>query len=860
MIAGNQGQNIYPDPDNYPTTSFPQPVPPPLVDPDDEGTIITVQYSWQWREVLLAAVDQLINPATWLGDSDEIKLALNRATNLKDLLANPRYSDLAPYWDSENGSDLDGAPDEDDGSPWYYHIYEPSETFQENLEDWFIGAFVGAIAGASNAIVFLTLARKFRLQFKADPYGGIVDILLNSEHYASVDTYAPSPTIISYNVIAPDDLLTSLDVDDKIELMIRSTEDANPLATPTANGYTMSVVRKRLWEGELDAVIDVRTVGGQVEIMRDDGLGWVTVPNAEYVRRDGSLNPDVTGAFVVQPTTDTLAGAFRRASIAASAAILAAQTEAGANLFSVAANGNLTLSGTAQLINSANSEMTFQVAGAAILYVISNLVKTPKDFQITDNSSFAMRRRISGTPVDALKLVTGFDNSTLATFRASWMLSVSAATGDYAVVAGGVSTSNEARIGFLGVTPVTRQTVTGNDQGNLAFRSLMTALANLGLITDSTTHGTAYSFGVRQSETEPCILEYQESGGSWIEFADLTLCIPPPTGTKWDETCDCIMDTTDGGETWVETPLSDPRSSDVYRTIPPDDKCTSAASMVRYTRNMVSQVLQMIDASVLATDAVALIISVLITLGPFGVFALAVLAFWTLCVGTGSVVIAAAFTEDVWDLLLCIIYIHLEDDGSMTDAGLAAIYADIDALIGNADARAVLHAIYGIMGYVGLSNAGGLGLDTDYCGDCQCDNNDLTFTDGMFSPYSGRYTAAGTWIDGTGWRSTYDAGAGLNRIDIRKSCKVTGVNYLKFFVSADANSEFGVRVTRVDTGAEWMYTGIANSGTGTHFQVGPAQFINPGTGTPGTLTGEIYVELYSSTTGTTTIESLEIYT
>jgi hypothetical protein len=42
-------------------------------------------------------------------------------------------------------------------------------------------------------------------------------------------------------------------------------------------------------------------------------------------------------------------------------------------------------------------------------------------------------------------------------------------------------------VGFLGATPATRPTVTGAKGGNAALASLLTALAALGLVTDSTT-------------------------------------------------------------------------------------------------------------------------------------------------------------------------------------------------------------------------------------------------------------------------------------------------------------------------------------------------------------------------------------
>lgn len=45
----------------------------------------------------------------------------------------------------------------------------------------------------------------------------------------------------------------------------------------------------------------------------------------------------------------------------------------------------------------------------------------------------------------------------------------------------------EPMLGFYGATAVTKQTVTGSRGGNAALQSLLTALANLGLLTDSTT-------------------------------------------------------------------------------------------------------------------------------------------------------------------------------------------------------------------------------------------------------------------------------------------------------------------------------------------------------------------------------------
>jgi hypothetical protein len=58
-----------------------------------------------------------------------------------------------------------------------------------------------------------------------------------------------------------------------------------------------------------------------------------------------------------------------------------------------------------------------------------------------------------------------------------------AITGDFSHNSG----AGGSGVGFFGVTPVSRPTVTGSKGGNAALGSLVSALASLGLIVDSTT-------------------------------------------------------------------------------------------------------------------------------------------------------------------------------------------------------------------------------------------------------------------------------------------------------------------------------------------------------------------------------------
>lgn len=199
----NRRQNIYPADDNFPVTSFPQPVPAPSVDPDDAGSLIQVQYSWQWQPVLLAAVDQLLNPATWQGEHDEIITALNRATNLKELLQRPVEIAPTPFWDDE--SDLEDS-EPADMQPWYGQVTNPSAPageldFIESLALWFFTGIVALatfeVGGVAPAIVFHTTVEKFIILQKRGDVAATIRFVIDGEDAKFVNTapYAPGDII-----------------------------------------------------------------------------------------------------------------------------------------------------------------------------------------------------------------------------------------------------------------------------------------------------------------------------------------------------------------------------------------------------------------------------------------------------------------------------------------------------------------------------------------------------------------------------------------------------------------------------------------------------------------------------------------
>lgn len=71
-----------------PRSSFPRPVEPPSVDPD-EGGLISISFNPAWLPYVLGALSQLTQLTTWIGDDDAKRLAVERATGLMNLIGLP---------------------------------------------------------------------------------------------------------------------------------------------------------------------------------------------------------------------------------------------------------------------------------------------------------------------------------------------------------------------------------------------------------------------------------------------------------------------------------------------------------------------------------------------------------------------------------------------------------------------------------------------------------------------------------------------------------------------------------------------------------------------------------------------------
>jgi len=146
----------------------------------------------------------------------------------------------APFWDNEDGDDAEGDPSEGEGFPWY-----------ENLADWVVTAFLATGIGPTAAVEFVTTARKFRLLFRTRSLGGVARILLDGVLQGEVDTSSVSPGLTSFDVVAPTLFgFTSFDVP---TYTLRIEADSG-----NTSEQRIEIIRKRLWEGELDAITDLR--------------------------------------------------------------------------------------------------------------------------------------------------------------------------------------------------------------------------------------------------------------------------------------------------------------------------------------------------------------------------------------------------------------------------------------------------------------------------------------------------------------------------------------------------------------------------------------------------------------------------
>jgi len=163
--------------------------------------LLSVAYNPAWQQVLLGALEQLVNPITWSGTAEEKTLALQRAETLRFMLQNDVATVPTPYWDDETDLD-DEAPEAT--QTWYGH-YEDN-TFIEDVGTWLVAGFLATNLSPQAAVFYRTFEKRFRLAFlKAGP-AGIVHVIIDNAEELFVMLTGDDGTIVEQDFIGDPDL------------------------------------------------------------------------------------------------------------------------------------------------------------------------------------------------------------------------------------------------------------------------------------------------------------------------------------------------------------------------------------------------------------------------------------------------------------------------------------------------------------------------------------------------------------------------------------------------------------------------------------------------------------------------------
>jgi hypothetical protein len=184
----------------------------------------------------------------------------------------------------------------------------------------------------------------------------------------------------------------------------------------------------------------------------------------------------------------------------------------------------------------------------------------------------------------------------------------------------------------------------------------------------------------------------------------------------------------DGGITWVPYPQGDPRQN--VTLLPPlpgadgdDKKCTAANSAVAYLIQIQQDQVVKRQLNTNIAELAAALIAFLVAIGIIatgGALAVFLAAIGAIAMNLSAEDFDNAFTETVWDNLLCTLFCNMGSDATFTDNQWQAVINDIEA-DNSGTAESWLVGMIKAMGAKGLQNAARLGLvGTRLCTSCDC--------------------------------------------------------------------------------------------------------------------------------------------
>ena len=190
-----------------------------------------------------------------------------------------------------------------------------------------------------------------------------------------------------------------------------------------------------------------------------------------------------------------------------------------------------------------------------------------------------------------------------------------------------------------------------------------------------------------------------------------------PDDIRYNEGTETFQSFIDGE--WTDNPNGDPRRQ---TTFPPrltgDTACDAAQSVTDALEGQISQILTAIDNAGTAYTIAGLILG-LLAFGPFGVFIGIALFLADQMLSAGTTALEAALTPAVYEQFKCAVYCQMDNNGRITESGLANIQAEVNAMIGGLGA-AILNGMTSLAGFGGINNLASLGTATGDCSECEC--------------------------------------------------------------------------------------------------------------------------------------------
>jgi hypothetical protein len=156
--------------------------------------------------------------------------------------------------------------------------------------------------------------------------------------------------------------------------------------------------------------------------------------------------------------------------------------------------------------------------------------------------------------------------------------------------------------------------------------------------------------------------------------------------------------------------------------------------------------------------------------------------------GIGATALTGAFTSDQYDLMLCIFYCLVDDDGQVSESAFAVVMEQMTDQL-NTTAALVTNLILSMQGEVGLSNAGVIGGESGDCSGC----------------------------DACGWVVEYDFSTGTHGFNVLVTTSGTRGAYVGDHFEAAPSGGIQLFLTKNEAGRQ--ITGLsafieANHGTG----------------------------------------------